>query len=116
MTPSEALKGLRIQIESQGPDTPNRHYGRKQFDWLISCIDTLEEALSEVIEAPGDAEDVDPGDYTISELLGIVAQMEIEEMDDTDEMVAAWLTADDIANRLRNVLKENKYWWDGVVN
>jgi hypothetical protein len=32
-------------------------------------------------------------------------------MEDTDEVMAAWLTADDIASRLRAVLVEANVWW-----
>lgn len=44
--------------------------------------------------------------------LGLIAEMEIESEDDTDVLSQAWLTADDIASRLRARLKELKYWWE----
>jgi hypothetical protein len=109
MTPEEALQGLRIQIEAQGPDTPNRHYGRKQYEWLLGCCDTLQGA----IESSNDEGDEDETVEGLAAVLGVAAEYEIEEMG-TDELVPAWLTADDVANRIRERLKELKYWWDSV--
>jgi hypothetical protein len=95
MNPKEAIDTLRATIESQGPDTANRHYGRNQFATLLECCDTLEALL---------------GDDPVA-VLGTVAATPLEDMEDTDEVMAAWLTADDIASRLRAVLVEANVWW-----
>lgn len=103
MTPKEALHGLQVTIQNQGPDTPNRHYGRNQYTWLLECCDTLSRAITDTPE---------PRDML--GLLHEMAQFDIEEAEDTDELVAAWLTADDITSRLRSRLQELHYWWDTV--
>ena len=100
MTPHEALAHLRTTIESQGPDTPNRHYGRKQWEHLIECCDTLQSIVD------GDDEPV-----MIIDLLSQIASLTIEDEDDPEILAAAWLTADDITARLRARLVELKYWW-----
>jgi len=100
MMPLEAIKNLRVQIEAQGPDTPNRHYGRKQYEWLIECLDTLDAALAPVLKPKLD----------LLDLLAEVAEMEIEEME-VDELVPAWQTTDDIAARMRARLIDLDYWW-----
>ena len=87
-------------VESRGPDTPNKHYGRAQFNELIECCDTIEAYLNnEEFE-----------DVTFTELLAEAATAPIEEMD-ADDLVDAWLTVDDLASRTRARLIELKYWW-----
>jgi len=103
-TPKEAERELRQVIESQGPDTSNRHYGRNQYAHLIKLLD--------IIKAQLDVEEVDVEDAGVDELLQAVAEEPIEEWDDTDELSARWLTADDIASRTRARLRELKYWWE----
>jgi len=105
MTPEFAIKVLRTTIENQGPDTPNRHYGRKQWNYLIECCDTLSAALGDVEEIEVD------GGLGMVEVLAALAETPIEDMDNADELSAAWLTADDIASRIRARLQEMKYWW-----
>lgn len=104
MTPQEALTGLRTMIESQGPDTANRHYGRNQYNWLIECCDTIGAALG------NDAAGETPSG--LSEGLRTAAEQPIEDFVDPDELAQAWLTADDIAGRLRDRLRELRYWWE----
>lgn len=100
MNVEDAIAHLRTQIESQGPDTPNRHYGRNQYNYLIECVEVIEETLGLI--PPADAE----------VLLQRLAMERLEEMDDDlDKVSRCWLTADDIASRLRDILREHKYWW-----
>jgi len=96
-----ALNTIRAMVASRGPDTPNKHYGRAQYNELIACCDTLQEYL----DNEGGEEEV-----TLNELLAEAATAPIEEMD-SDELVDAWLTADDLASRMRARLIELKYWW-----
>jgi len=97
MTPRQAIDHLRTTIVNQGPDTPNRHYGRAQWQYLIDCLDTLEPLID------GAADPLD--------LLTTLAGMQFEVYDDTDELVPLFFTADDIASRLRGRLRELGYWW-----
>jgi hypothetical protein len=48
----------------------------------------------------------------VGELLREIAEQPIEEWEDTVTMSEWWLTADDIAARMRARLKELKYWWE----
>ncbi len=48
---------------------------------------------------------------TLVAVLGIAAEQEIEDMDDYDALRDALATADDIADRIRDVLKDAKMWW-----
>lgn len=94
MTPLQALGHVRAIIESQGPDTANRHYGRNQYTHLLECCDTIGEALG--MPNPFEA----------------CATVRIEDIEDTDYLARSWLTVDDVESRLRNRLKELKYWWE----
>jgi hypothetical protein len=47
---------------------------------------------------------------SINDLLAAVAEMPIEDME-VDELNDAWLTADDIASRIRDRMIECKRWW-----
>ena len=100
MSAKDALDTIRTMVESRGPDTPNKHYGRSQFDELIRCCDIIDEYLTD--------EEVE--DVTFTELLAEAATAPVEEMD-ADELVDAWLSADDLASRIRSRLIELKYWW-----
>lgn len=109
-TPQEALKTLREQIESQGPNTPNRHYGRRQYLMLLGCCDIIANSL-DGDEGDEGEDDVDVESLDLNGLLALIAESYLEDLDDMDQVSQAWLTADDIASRLRGVLQENDYWW-----
>ena len=104
MNAHEALDGIARTIQSQGPDTPNRHYGRNQYHWLMECCDTLAKALADV-PLPAD----------LLPLLAQAAEQPIEKMDDVETLATAWLTAEDITARLRARLIEERYWWSSVT-
>jgi hypothetical protein len=101
-TPKEALQELRLVIESQGPDTPNRHYGRNQFARLVLLLDTVDDALK----------DTNPETESALGMLNLLAEEPIEQWEDVDSLANLWLTADDIAARMRARLLQKKYWWE----
>jgi hypothetical protein len=103
VTAQEAIELLRVTIVSQGPDTANRHYGRKKYGELLDACLTIARVLSE-----------DRADGDLSDLLAQAAEQPIEDMDDIDALAAMWLTADDIAARLRSRLQEERYWWSAT--
>lgn len=52
-----------------------------------------------------------PSADTLVSLLALLAEERIEDMTDYDALRAAMTTADDIAERIRGVLKDAKMWW-----
>jgi hypothetical protein len=65
-----------------------------------------------ILSLEGDEVDEVDEVESLPALLERVASIQIEDEDDTTMLAAAWLTADDIADRLKHQLKERKYWWE----
>lgn len=52
-----------------------------------------------------------PSADVLVSLLSVLAEQPIEDMGDYDALRAALDTADDVAERIRDVLKDAKMWW-----
>jgi len=72
----------------------------------------LGEGTSKYVEQAVNAIDsTAPTAETLMALLRVMAEQPIEDMTDYDMLRDALATADDVADRIRDVLKEAKMWW-----
>lgn len=70
-----------------------------------------EETATYVEQAVNAIDSTSPSADTLLGLFRVAAEQPIEDMTDYDALRAALETADDLADRVRGVLKDAKMWW-----